>query len=297
MNNLKLKAWIQASRPKFFIATLIPIGLGGVIAAQDGNWNTSAWFIILLASFFVHLNTNLANDYFEYFTGADAGDSIGGSRVLQQGAITLTRMRNVIILFYTLALICGLWILYVSNLWWLIAVMLFSFFSSLFYTAPPVRYGYHALGELLVGINMGPVMVAGTASALNAAWSPHAAMISIPVGIMVALILYYQSLSDIDADKSVGKNTVAVRLGRKRIHLGFLLFIAALYLSIIALIVFRYISSAAISAIITIPFAVVTYKMIKNTTDIQALHDKGGPVRLIYLLNGLILILSVLFLY
>ena len=39
--------------------------------------------------------------------------------------------------------------------------ILFAFFSSLFYVAPPIRYGYHGLGELFVAINMGPIMVDG----------------------------------------------------------------------------------------------------------------------------------------
>ena len=71
------------------------------------------------------------------------------------------------IVFYTLAFVLGSWLLFVSEAWYLAIAMLFAFCSSLFYTAPPIRYGYHGLGELLVGINMGPVMVAGTYTALT----------------------------------------------------------------------------------------------------------------------------------
>lgn len=99
MSNDTLKAWVQASRPQFFIATIIPLALGGILAAQAGHWDTTTWLVILLASFLVHLNTNLANDYFEYSTGADDGEAIGGSRVLQQGRITVNQMFAVLILF------------------------------------------------------------------------------------------------------------------------------------------------------------------------------------------------------
>ncbi len=51
---------------------------------------------------------------------------------------------------------------FTSELHLLAIPILFSAFSSYFYVAPPIRYGYHGLGELFVGINMGPVMVAGT---------------------------------------------------------------------------------------------------------------------------------------
>ncbi|MEJ2718060.1 MAG: prenyltransferase, partial [Deltaproteobacteria bacterium] len=77
MSRSRLTAWYQASRPPFFVATMIPLALGGVIAHSDGYWDTLRWLILLIASFFVHLSTNLVNDYCDYTSGADAGDSIG----------------------------------------------------------------------------------------------------------------------------------------------------------------------------------------------------------------------------
>ncbi len=129
---------------------------------------------VLLASFLVHLCTNLANDYFDYTTGADSGASIGGSRVIQQGKISLLEIRNAMILLYAIAFVCGIWILWVSQVWWLAAAMVFSFFSSLFYTAPPIRYGYLGLGEVFVGLNMGPLMVVGTAAVLEGRFTARA---------------------------------------------------------------------------------------------------------------------------
>lgn len=288
-----LKAWYQASRAKFFIATLIPLALGGIIASNAGRWDTGLWLTILLASFLVHLNTNLANDYFEYFSGADEGDSIGGSRVLQEGRITLKQVRNVMIVFYLIALLCGIRILLVTELWWLIAVMIFSFMSSVFYTAPPIRYGYHGMGELFVGINMGPVMTAGTASALMGKVSLEALWLSIPIGIMVAFILYYQSLSDIDEDRAVGKITLAVRLGRKNLILGFRLFAIATALSMIALVVANFLHPLGLASVLTILILMRTDKLIRTAGDLHELHDRGGPVRGFYLINGLILIITI----
>ena len=41
------------------------------------------------------------------------------------------------------------------HLFIILPLVLFAFLSSLFYVAPPIRYGYHSLGEVFVGINMG----------------------------------------------------------------------------------------------------------------------------------------------
>lgn len=290
-----LAAWYQAGRAPFFVATLIPLGLGGVAAHAEGGWNTTRWIVILVASFFVHFCTNIANDYFDYVSGADAGDSIGGSRVLHEGKITLHQLRNAMIILYSLSFLCGLWIVAESRMWWLCGIMVFAFFSSLFYTAPPIRYGYRGLGEVFVALNMGVVMVAGTAAALAGRFIPRALWLSIPVGLMVAMILYYQSLPDMVADRAVGKRTIAVRLGKPDAIWGFRLFAAATLGSIIALVVTGIVHPVALICLVTSGLAYRIDRMILTTQDWRDLHDRGGSVRLFYLVNGIILIVATAF--
>lgn len=290
-----IAAWYQASRPPFFVATLIPLALGGAIALSEGSWNAARWVAILAASFLVHLATNLANDYFDYSAGLDSGDSIGGSRVIQQGKITPGHIRCALIGLYCAALLCGLWIVLVSRVWLLIPLMVFSFFSSLCYTAPPVRYGYLGLGEVFVGVNMGPVMVAGTAAALTGEFSLRALWLSIPIAIMVATILYYQSLPDMDTDCAGGKRTLSVRLGDRYANLGLTFFLDAGIMSMTGVICGGLISWA------WLPFVFVSWglarwidRSVAREPDRTKLHDRGGPVRLFYLLNGALLTVAVL---
>jgi len=293
VNSGKLRAWYQASRAPFFVATLIPLALAGVIAYKHGDWNTTRWLVICLASFLVHMNTNLANDYFEFLSGADAGESIGGSRVLQDGKLTLSEIRRAMVLFYFAALLCGLWILWVTELWWLIGIVLFSFFSSLFYTAPPIRYGYLGLGELFVGINMGPIMVAGGAAAISGRFLTEALWLSLPIGFMVAMILYFQSLPDIDEDRAVGKRTIASRLGQPAAIWGVRSFTAITLVSLISLVMSGLVHPVALLSLLTLILAGRIDKMIRSTKNWKDLHERGGQVRFFYLINGLILILSV----
>jgi 1,4-dihydroxy-2-naphthoate octaprenyltransferase len=248
--------------------------------------------MVLLASFLVHLCTNLANDYFDHSAGADSGTSIGGSRVIQEGKITPGEIRNALIILYSMAFVCGLWILWVSKVWWLAGVMAFSFFSSIFYTAPPVRYGYLGLGEIFVGLNMGPVMVVGTTAALTGRFVPESLWLSLPVGVMVAMILYYQSLPDIDEDRRVGKKTVSARLGHPDAIWGFRFFVLAALTSTAGLVMWRVLSPVALVSLLTAIPAFGIDRMIRNTANWKDLHDRGGRVRLFYLINGVILIVS-----
>jgi 1,4-dihydroxy-2-naphthoate polyprenyltransferase len=295
MSGKFFSAWYQASRAPFFVATLIPLGLGGAVASVQGHWNPGIWMIVLAASFLVHFATNLANDYYDHISGVDSDDSLGGSRVIQEGMISADTVRRVMTIFYLISLGLGIWVTWLSGTWWLILLMIFSFVSSFYYTAPPFRYGYRGLGELFVGMNMGPAMVVGSAAALTGQFVPRALWLSVPIGLSVALILYYQSLSDIEVDEETGKKTLAVRLGRSNSLWGFRLIAIASELSILCLVLTGMVHPVALTALLLLFVAKKVDNRISCSNDWTLLHDHGGPVRQFYLAQGVILILCVLY--
>ena len=46
MNGGSFKAWVQASRAPFFVATLIPLGLGASVSFSMGEWNLGRWLLV-----------------------------------------------------------------------------------------------------------------------------------------------------------------------------------------------------------------------------------------------------------
>lgn len=294
MNLEKLKAWVQASRPPFFVATLIPLTVGAVLAGRQGTLSVPTFLLVLLACFLVHFATNISNDYFDHIQGTDAGESIGGSRVLQEGKISVAELGRAIILLYSVAAMIGFYLTWTLKLWALVPLMSLAFFSSLFYVAPPIRYGYHGLGELFVGVNMGPVMVLGTAWVLLGRVDWTALPITLPIGLSVALIMNYQNLPDIDTDRATGKRTLAVRLGRK----GALNLLMALWMgiygSVAILALVGYLSPVAWCTLLTLPIPIKLRKIALATRDWVKLDDYGKYVRIFYFINGIILIAGLL---
>jgi len=295
VNKGTLKAWFQASRPPFFIATLIPLTIGWILAGSNGNWHPWRFFMITMGALMVHLATNLSNDYFDYIQGTDDGPSIGGSRVIQEGKISPAALKRAIILLYFCAFIVAFYLMATLDLWLMFPVVLFSFFSSLFYVAPPIRYGYHGLGEVFVGINMGPIMVVGTywVVAERLDWLPLC--ISLPVGLMVAAILYYQSIPDIQTDRAVGKKTIAVRLGRKGAIRGLILFWGVIYTSIITLTGTGHLNRLAFVCLFSIPIFLRLLLLLRKTNDTVVMDGYGKYIRILYFFNGMVIILSLLF--
>jgi len=287
----KLNAWTQASRPPFFVATIIPIAIGWIMA---GAGRPFYFFLVLVGAFLVHFATNIVNDYFDYLEGADAGASIGGSRVIQQGKISPKQILWAIILFYATAFLIALGVMVTLDLFSLLPLVLFAWFSSFFYVAPPVKYGYHGLGEPFVAINMGPILVVGTFWVIKgyAAWAPLS--VSIPVGLMVASILYYQSLPDMDTDAAAGKRTIAVRLGRRRAFVALVAFWVVIYLSILLMSVFGPLSWLSLLALLTLPIFARMIGLVRRTADWQDLHGQGRYVRMLYFFCGVAIILGLL---
>ncbi len=285
MKTGRMRAWIQASRPPFFIATLIPL-LTGWVLARDAGLHPGRFFLVVLASFMVHLATNLANDYFDYLEGTDSGESIGGSRVIQEGKLTPRSLLRAITVLYGLAGLIAFSLMTALHLFIMLPLVLFAFLSSLFYVAPPVRYGYHGLGELSVGINMGPLMVVGTYWVMTGhpAWAPL--YVSLPIGLMVASILYYQSLPDMLTDLKAGKYTLALKLGKRGAYLGLILFFVLIYASIMLLLLSGLLSRMAVFCLLGIPPLFKLMSLVRRTDDWVMLDRYGKYVRMVYFING-----------
>jgi 1,4-dihydroxy-2-naphthoate octaprenyltransferase len=290
----KAKAWFQASRPPFFIATLIPLTIGWILAAQKGSWHTWRFLLVVLGALMVHLATNMSNDYFDHLQGTDAGESIGGSRVIQEGKISPNALAMAIVLSYCVASLIASYLVITLNLWAMLPILLLALFSSIFYVAPPIRYGYRGLGELFVGINMGPIMVIGSywVIAGKPGWEPF--YISLPMGLMVTAILYYQSLPDMKTDAAAGKNTLAVLLGKKRAFEAFIILWITIYLSILVLVISGLLSCFAFASLATSPIFIRLLGIIKRTQDWVHLDQYGNYVRMLYFFNGLVIVISLL---
>ncbi len=285
MKKERIAAWIQASRPPFFIATLIPLFVGWILA-RDSGLRPGRFLLVVAACFMVHLATNLANDYFDHAVGADSGESIGGSRVIQEGKISPRAILRAIVTLYALACGVAVYLIVALHLPAIFPLVLFAFFSSLFYVAPPVRYGYHGLGELFVGINMGPVMVVGTYWIMAGAPSWKALYVSIPIGLMVASILYYQSLPDMKTDLEAGKYTLSVKLGRSGAVAGLVTFFITIYGSILALVFLGLVSRVTGLCVLGIPLFLRLALLVRRTDNWVLLDRYGKHVRMLYFING-----------
>jgi 1,4-dihydroxy-2-naphthoate octaprenyltransferase len=234
-----IKLWFKASRAPFFQAMVVPSLLGAAIAwYESGRFHLGYFTLALIGAIFINAGTNLANDYFDHKQGADDANEgptpfSGGSRVIQEGQISARAMFVAALSCFGLGSAIGLYLTYARG-WPILVIGLIGVVSGYLYTAAPVKAVYRGWGEVVAGINCGPLVVLGAYYVQVQRLTIQAIVASIPIGLLTAAILYINQFSDYRPDKRAGKDTVVVKLGLRRAVKGYYLLIVGVYGAIVA---------------------------------------------------------------
>lgn len=100
--------------------------------------------------------------------------------------------------------------------WPILVFALLGGAAAIFYEAPPVRWVYRGLGELMIGLAYGPWMVLGSAYLHTQSLPGALALASlVPAGLIMALAVV-NAIPDFHQDRLVGKRNLVQRVGRER---------------------------------------------------------------------------------
>ena len=286
-----------ATRLPFLTATLIPVGLGGVVAGRDHAFHT-LWFVLaLVAAMAVHLGLNMANDLFDDANGADAANVTptpfsGGSRVLQYGLVTRRAMVTGCVALYAVSIGLGLY-LAAERGWGLLWIGAAGVALSLAYSAPPLRLVHRGLGEPVTALGFGPVMAVGTYFACTGRWSWQPVLASLPVALLIALVLYVNQVPDRAGDAAVGKRTLIVRFTPAQVQTAYAATVAAAFVCIVAEVVAGVTPAWTLLALGTLPLAWRVWQGLRaHYGDPYALMPTMQSNILLHLLTGLLMIIG-----
>jgi 1,4-dihydroxy-2-naphthoate octaprenyltransferase len=256
-----MKKWIVAIRAPFFTASVAPALVGVAVAFYEGyavNWWHAALTLVGLLA--IHGGTNLANDYFDHVTRDDWVNLTptpfsGGSRVIQEGIISPRAIFIYSLACFAVGIACGLYLWRVTPGNVVLWLGLVGVASGSLYTAVPVTIGYRGVGELFVGLNFGPLAVLGAHYVQAGHLSPAALMASVPVGLLIAAVLYINEFPDYEADKQVKKKTMIVIFGPERARYGYIILIALTYAAVAAFVAGGGLPAWALLGLLTLPLA------------------------------------------
>jgi 1,4-dihydroxy-2-naphthoate octaprenyltransferase len=208
------------------------VGLG--VAVGEGVFLLLPALAALAVALLLQVASNLANDLFDFRSGADTADRVGPPRAAALGLLSQRELAAGIAVVVGLAGLVGLYLVSVGG-WPILVLGALAIVSAVAYTGGPWPYGYRGLGEVFVFAFFGPVAVAGTTWLQTLTLEPLALAASLPVGALITAILVVNNLRDIAQDRRAGKLTLAVRLGERGAVAEFGLLLVLAYLALIVL--------------------------------------------------------------
>ena len=225
----KAQSWRMAARPKTLPAAVGPVLVGAALAYADGRFAFLPAFGALLGALLIQIGSNFANDYSDFFKGADTHERLGPTRATAAGLLTPGEMRGGMIVVFGLAALIGLYLIYAGG-WPILALGAASILAALAYTGGPFPFGYYGLGDLFCFIFFGLGAVGGTYFVQTRTLTTDVWLAAVPVGTLITAILVVNNLRDIETDRKANKHTMAVILGRSGARAEYLLLVVIAYL-------------------------------------------------------------------
>lgn len=217
----KIRVWWQAFRYHFVPASIFPAVVGSAVSwAVDHTFSASLFLLVIVALVTNHIALNLTDDYFDFKHSVDSlkpGEKnpfTGGSGTLSSNLIRPEAMFKMLTSCYAVTVIIGLYLTMTRGLPVLLLGLL-GVFCSVFYTAPPVKFSHHGLGELALLVSFGPVIGLGAYFVQSQTLTLEAFLATLPMGIMLFSMIVLNEIPDFEEDKRAGKLTLVARCGRE----------------------------------------------------------------------------------
>lgn len=262
-NRRHILIWIKAFRLKFLLAAPIPqVFIGASIAWHFKSiFDPLLFIIVMLGSVLAYLGCFGINEYFDYkskadiFAQKDKTPFSGGSGTLPAGLLNSRDMLNCSIVVLGLGTFTAAYLTFLAGPI-LILFALIAIIGACSYTAPPMKLSYRGIGEFWTGLYCGPIMVLGTYYVFTKELAFAPILSAIPVGILVAAILWLNEILDYSADKQAGKETLVVKFGKKCAASTYCLFLVATYTLLMLNVIFKIASWISLFTLLTLPLAV-----------------------------------------
>lgn len=270
----RISFWFKNARPQSLPQSLFPAVLAACMAS---SYESFSWMLAVMGIVGVvagHLGLNLFDDYFDHkkarsdyrerMTHQGFRARMGKCRYLTSGEATIKQLFTACCTFSFIAILLGTIILWHQG----VGIAYFigvTAFLGLSYSGSPLQLSYRGLGELLIGVMFGPLVMMGTFYAACGTISPSIVLVSVPVGLLVANIVYVHSIMDYEPDKQIGKHTLAVLLDNRKAMLAVLVgIIVTVYGIILAGILLGYLSVWYLLLSLTLPMAASLLHLMKE---------------------------------
>ena len=262
-----LSVWFRVIRVRFLLASVIAVSLGLALNWQQ-NFSIDPFDAILIFAgvLALHASVDLLNDYWDFKRGIDTKTKrtkmSGGTGVLPEGLLTPTSVYRAGIVFLIIGSVIGAYFVITDGI--IVGIILgFAILSIYFYSTKIVDSG---LGEFFVAVK-GSMIVIGTYYIQSGEITLESILGGIVVGILSSLVLFIASFPDHDADKSKGRKSLVIAVGKEKASKLFWIFPLLSYCVIIIGVSANLFPLLSLITLLTIPL------MIKSGLGLQKNFD------------------------
>ena len=206
---------LRALRAFSFPVSALPVAIAAAAVRPVGAWQWDVLAACLAGVVALHGAGNLLNDYFDFKRGVDRrldDDEGRPGRFLVRGELSPRDVLWEAVACLAIGAACGAYVVARcgAGVHAFAAGALVGLYA---YTGPPFALKYRALGEALIFVVFGPLLVTGAAFAQTGRVEAAALAVSIPVGLATTAILAGNNLRDLAEDRAAGVRTLAGALG------------------------------------------------------------------------------------
>lgn len=205
-------------------ATGVLLGLASTVYYYGvfDPWLAAITFVVVMA---ISFGSYFMNDYADYISGVDqlvgekdATKWTGGGKPTVTGLISPRALLLMSMASFALGGALGIYLVLATELWPLLAIGLAAAFTGAFYVAPPFKLSYRLYGvpEVITPLNNTLLTVLAASYVQLRFVAPEPILASIPALIAPLTPRLLGEIPDYEADKAVGKLTLAGLLGRRR---------------------------------------------------------------------------------
>lgn len=280
-NNIKF--WLNNARPISLPQSLLPALTAVALSHGNSEFNWIAAIASIVGIILVHLGLNLLDDWFDYKTGSAearvkvASEGFRGRMVkypyLTSGEASHAQLLKVVLLLLISASVMGAIVIAVRGwniLWWIVTGLIIG----ISYSGGPLKLGFRGLGELVIFLMFGPLLMTGIYYAITGILDWKIICLSIAMGMLVTNIVYSHSVLDAVPDNKMGKKTMAHLMHTNKGQIAFSALLNTLpYLIVVTGVTFGKMHIAYLIVLLVFP---VSLWLVKSLNDF--VHNREVPL-------------------
>lgn len=270
----KISFWLNNARPISLPQSMLPALTAVALSFGGVQFNWIAAVASIIGVMFLHLGFNLLDDWFDYKVGSAearskvANEGFRGRMIkypyLTSGEASHSDLLKAVAVVLAVAALMGAAVVAVRGwdiLWWVAAGLVIG----VSYSGGPLKLGFRGLGELVIFLMFGPLLVTGVYYAITGAMDWKMGCISIAIGLLVTNIVYSHSVLDSVPDAKMGKKTMAHLMGSPKGQIAFSAFLnTAPYLIVAVCVVLGHMHPAYLAVFLVLP---VSLWLVKSLND------------------------------